>query len=78
MTETSILVAFLASSEAQARRVASALEAEGIVVTLAPATGYHGLEPERVEVRVGAAKAARARVIAIAAAAGAPGGGPAA
>ena len=67
MIETSTLVAFLASSEAQARQVASALEAEGIVVTLAPAEGYHGLEPERVEVRVGAESAARARVIAIAA-----------
>ena len=73
MTETSTLVAYLARSEAEARKVTAALEAEGIASTLGPAEGYHGLEPGRVEVRVSAGLAPRARVLAVAAAAEAGG-----
>lgn len=67
MAQTSQLVAFLAPDRDTAEKAARALEAEGIASTIVPARDYHLLEPERVEVWVGAEAAARARVIALAA-----------
>jgi hypothetical protein len=67
MAETTQLVAFLAPDRDRAERAVQALAAEGIPASLVSARDYHRLEPERVEVRVSAEAAARARVIALAA-----------
>jgi hypothetical protein len=67
MAESLKMVAYLASDQATAEKVAAALEAEGISASLEPAAGrgYHGVGEGRVEVRVGSEEASRARVLAL-------------